>query len=225
LAHALWGNRWNTVSFLLLIQIISVSLIGLGTSFKGEHIDLASIISSVISDRISCLCFIKPVFLHEIIKESTDGGDYDANHQGANTLFVIFLTLTVLSLELLNLCHIGIKGAIGHLFTKEGQKTSLYWPVVFVSLIKLILFFFTVTLNQWIEEPEHLVTAGCGVVIGLSATRVLIYFSIHQKALLDTSIRNAKQSVVNVKSTILRATTKKSVQGPDEDLRNRVNEY
>ena len=36
LAHALWGNRWNTVSFLLLIQIISVSLIGLGTSFKGE---------------------------------------------------------------------------------------------------------------------------------------------------------------------------------------------
>lgn len=192
---------------------------GLGRLSKVSTLTWASIISSVISDRISCLCFIKPVFLHEIIKESTDGGDYDANHQAANTLFVIFLTLTLISLELLNLCHIGINGAIGHLFTKEGQKTRLYWPVVFVSLIKLILFFFTVTLNQWIEEPEHLVTAACAVVIGLSATRVLIYFSIHQKALLDTSVRKAKQSVVNVKSTILRATNKKS------DLCNRVNEY
>jgi len=39
-AHALWGNRWNTVCYILLIQIITISLIGLGASFKSESLDL-----------------------------------------------------------------------------------------------------------------------------------------------------------------------------------------
>ena len=37
-AHALWGSRWNTVCYFFLIQIITICLIGLGASFKGEFL-------------------------------------------------------------------------------------------------------------------------------------------------------------------------------------------
>jgi len=37
-AHALWGNRWNTVCYILMIQVITISLIGYGSSYKGESV-------------------------------------------------------------------------------------------------------------------------------------------------------------------------------------------
>lgn len=109
----------------------------------------------------------------------------------------------MVSLELLNLCHVGIKRAVGHLFqTTEGGKRKLYWPVFVVALIKVGIFLFCFTLNQWIHEAEHIVPAGCAVVVALSITRVVVYFSLHQQALLKRTMEIVRQSVDSATETI-----------------------
>mmetsp|Transcript_21856 Transcript_21856/g.33808 ORF Transcript_21856/g.33808 Transcript_21856/m.33808 type:complete len:434 (-) Transcript_21856:1078-2379(-) len=179
-AHALWGNRWNTVCYILLIQIITISLIGLGASFK--------------------------IFLHTVIDENTL--PYDDGRDIGIKFFVVVLSLVVVSLELLNLCHVGIKRAVGHLFqTTEGGKRKLYWPVFVVALIKVGIFLFCFTLNQWIHEAEHIVPAGCAVVVALSITRVVVYFSLHQQALLKRTMEIVRQSVDSAKTAVFRAAT------------------
>jgi len=116
----------------------------------------------------------------------------------------------VVSLELLNLCHVGIKRAVGHLFqTTEGGKRKLYWPVFVVALIKVGIFLFCFTLNQWIHEAEHIVPAGCAVVVALSITRVVVYFSLHQQALLKRTMNIVRQSVESAKTAVVRAATQR----------------
>jgi len=158
-AHALWGSRWNTVCYFFLIQIITICLIGLGASFK--------------------------VFLHEEIAENTEGWHEEQDYEDIQTtIFAIALSLVVVSLELLYLCHTGIKGAVGHLFqhTDDGRR-ELSWPIFIVSLIKLGIFLCCFTLSRWIREAEYIVPAGCVIVIALSVTRVVASVLLRQKAL------------------------------------------
>lgn len=90
----------------------------------------------------------------------------------------------MVSLELLYLCHTGIKGAVGHLFqdTDDGRR-ELSWPIFIVSLIKLGIFLCCFTLSRWIREAEYIVPAGCVIVIALSVTRVVASVLLRQKAL------------------------------------------
>jgi len=121
----------------------------------------------------------------------------------------------VVSLELLNLCHIGIKRAVGHLFqTTEGGKRKLYWPVFVVALIKVGIFLFCFTLNQWIHEAEYIVPAGCAVVVALSITRVVVYFSLHQQALLRRTMGIVRLSVESAKAAVRAATQRQEVERP-----------
>ena len=123
----------------------------------------------------------------------------------------------MVSLELLNLCHIGIKRAVGHLFqTTEEGKRKLYWPVFVVSLIKVGIFLFCFTLNQWIHEAENIVPAGCAVVVALSITRVVVYFSLHQQALLKRTMGIVRQSVDSAKAAFVKraATQRQEVERP-----------
>ncbi len=199
--HALWGHRWNTVCYILIIQVITISLIGFGSSFKGESVTTLALRLILLTVKISLIHLIlnMPVFLHEVIDENT----HESTHESANEsktqpthekngtiFFVIVLSLVVVSLELLNLCHTGIKRAVGHLFqTIEGGKRKLYWPIVIISLIKVAIFLFCMTLHKWLDEPEYIVPAGCAVVIALSITRVVVHFLLHEKTILETSTK------------------------------------
>lgn len=139
---------------------------------------------------------LEPVF----ISDSGQDNGYDAG----STFFVIFLSVTIVSLELLNLCHTGFKRAVGHLFkSNKGQKAKLYWPVFILSLIKLGIFLFCMTLNKWTTDPVYLLTAGCSVVIALSTTRVMIYFFVHQKALIQTATKTAKENIRKVRESVI----------------------
>lgn len=186
-AHALWGNRPNTVCYFFLIQIITICLIGLGASFKGEFlisIDVTernSFISHVFLNLLSNIS----VFLHEVIAEDTERWHEEQDYEDiGTTFFAIALSLVVVSLELLYLCHTGIKGAVGHLFqpTDDGRR-ELSWPIFIVSLIKLGIYLCCFTLSKWIREAEYIVPAGCVVVIALSVTRVVASVLLRQKAL------------------------------------------
>lgn len=199
--HALWGHRWNTVCYILIIQVITISLIGFSSTFK--------------------------VFLYEVINHNTQENTHESTNnestetrpiheKDADTLFAIVLSLVVVSLELLNLCHTGIKRAVGHLFqTIEGGKRKLYWPIVIVSLIKVAIFLFCMTMHKWLDEPEYIVPAGCAVVIALSITRVVVHFFLHEKTLLETKTKKFKQTLSNAKNAVVKAATKRSLEGDE----------
>ena len=116
-------------------------------------------------------------FLTDIVIESVL-----INNEGGSRFFVGFLSATIVSLELLNLCHIGIRGAVGlHFQTREGQKKKLFWPITIISLIKVGIFFICMTLTKWTTNAIVLLWAGCLIVIALSITRVMSYLIIHKR--------------------------------------------
>ena len=156
------------------------------------------------------------VFLYKIIHENKNGVVWSEEEESDSCiLFVVALSAVVVSLELVNLSHIGIKRAVGHLFqTTEGERT-LYWPICIVSMVKLGIILFCMTLSVWLTEPEYLAPAACVIVIALSITRVVVYFSLHQKTLLETSTMKLRETVCNAKNVVVRAATKRNFD-PDE---------
>jgi uncharacterized BrkB/YihY/UPF0761 family membrane protein len=163
-----------------------------------------------------------PVFLHEVIVENTNERILESTHESKNEseervfeknatlFFTIVLSIVLLSLELLNLCHTGTRRAVGYLFqTIEGGERKLYWPIVIVLLIKVGIFLFCITLHKWLDEPEYIVPAGCLVVIALSITRVVVHFLLHEKTLLETSTEKFRQTV----GAVVRVATRRSLEG------------
>ena len=106
--------------------------------------------------------------------------------------FSASLTIIVLSLELINLSHCGLKGATDHLFrsNNSGRKT-LYWPVVIISLLKVGIILFCLTSFVWIANPKELSISGFGVVLALSITRVLNHIFINKKEMVEKTTEHA----------------------------------
>jgi len=97
-----------------------------------------------------------------------------------------FLFLVVVSLELLNATHRDVKESIGLLFrSKEEGKSGLNWPVAIVTLLKVGVILFCVTLFLWSIIPDDLAIAGLCVVFALSVTRVLNHIFIDEKEMVE----------------------------------------
>ena len=100
--------------------------------------------------------------------------------------FSAFLTIVILSLELMNATHCDIKTSIGLFFqsSNEGSK-RLNWPVVIVFSLKVGVILFCATLSVWLVLPDDLAIAGLCAVFALSVTRVLNHIFIHEKELVE----------------------------------------
>jgi len=120
------------------------------------------------------------------------GHDWEADETIPDYYFVVakafsaFLTIVVLSLELMNATHRDIKESFGLFFqgSDEGNK-RLNWPVVIVNLLKVGVILFCVTLFVWLSLPDDLAIAGLCVVFALSVTRVLNHIFIHEKEMVE----------------------------------------
>ena len=141
-------------------------------------------------------------FLHEIFEEVEErhAEHFPIIAKG----FSAFLTAVILSLELMNGTHCGIKQAIGHLLHSSNSRKSLHWPVVIVSLLKVGVILFCATLFIWLQEPDGLAIAGFCVVFALSVTRVLNHIFINKKEMIKEVSDNAMNFARGVSRRVLR---------------------
>ena len=141
--------------------------------------------------HLYCIYYII-AFLHDIFDHAIlTGHDWEADETIPDYYFAIakkfsaFLTIVVLSLELMNATHRDMKTAIGLLFQSKEGKKSLNWPVVIVNLLKVGIILFCVTLFLWLSLPDDLAIAGLCVVFALSVTRVLNHIFIKEKEMVE----------------------------------------
>jgi len=177
-----------------LIQVLSMSLIVFGVTYK---------------------VFLKGI-LKDMQKYTAEKGDGGTGHrmlgaapeitdEASAAVFAWSLSVVLLSLELMCLTHGGVKRALSHLVRRPGGDafgegaTSPHWPVIVVAVFKVGLLGFTLTLSAWTQDPAVLTICGCCVVLALSATRILNYFFIHRKEVIE-----------NLRSAVRRATVRAS---------------
>ena len=96
------------------------------------------------------------------------------SHEVPATFFSVCLFLIFICLELMNVNNAGgFKKAVDrHFFMNEGER-KVKWPIVLVSLLKVGIFLFSVTLSRWTNEPFVLAVVGCAAVIATSVLRML----------------------------------------------------
>ncbi len=157
------------MSFSMLNQLLSMSLIIMGLSYK--------------------------VFLLNVLKED-EGSAYDGkaralgpssdiNKSVAAAFYSGSLFVVLVSLELTTLTHAGLKESFNNIYRMDGDTSRLYLPVVVLNLLKLGLTLFALTLWVWTVDADVLSICGFTIVLSLSVTRVLNFFFVHQKALID----------------------------------------
>jgi len=168
------------------------------------------------------ICYYTIAFLHDIFDHAIlTGHDLETDETIPDHYFVIakafsaFLTIVVLSLELMNATNRGMKTAIGLFFqsSDEGSK-RLNWPVVIVFLLKVGIILFCVTLFVWLSLPVDLAIAGLCVVFALSVTRVLNHIFISEKEMVEEVTERA----VHVAGGFVREATKRFVPLQDEKV-------
>ena len=173
--------------------------------------------SSTLS-HLYCIYYII-AFLHDIFDHAIlTGHDWEKDETIPDHYFVIakafsaFLTIVVLSLELMNATHRDMKTAIGLFFqsSDEGSR-RLNWPVVIVFLLKVGVIVFCATLFVWLTLPDDLAIAGLCVVIALSVTRVLNHIFIHEKEMVEEVTERA----VHVAGGLVREATKHFISSPE----------
>ena len=194
--HALWGNLRNAMSYSLLIQLLSMSLIAFGVCYK--------------------------IFLKDALKaeQKEDAGDKygrmlasvgSTSDEAAAALFTGALSFVLLSLEIILLTHNGVKKAISRLFHEQENADSsenvqpnrfrgkFNVPIVVIAFVKLAVILFATTLNRWTSQLAILTVCGFVIVFIMALTRVLGWAFIHHKKAIAEA---TKKSIRTVTKTI-----------------------
>jgi hypothetical protein len=162
--HCLWRGVKASYWYSLLIQVLSMGLIGFGVSYKTmlssvyeNHVEFEDEDTSRRSSR--SLAAAAPVTFRSIA-----------------ALFCGCLCVVLISIELLSTSHKGFMETYKFLFRHDGSGLwKLHWRRVVVSLTKLSLLIFTATVPRWIVDDslEALVGIGFGVSILFSLSRII----------------------------------------------------
>ena len=151
--HALWKGMLSSQCYLLLIQILSIGLIGFGVSYK--------------------------VILHKIFHSATTGADenehYSDDAYSTYHLSYPFLCVVLVSMELIKLSHSGLKTAIENHYRKSEGKQKLNWPVVIVTLIKWVIILNSAVYFKYLDTSEPIIAVIIGLltVVAILACRTL----------------------------------------------------
>lgn len=145
--HALYASRFQSSSFSLFFNCLTMSLIGFGVTYKG--------------------------FLHGIYEEHLEQTEKDFTP--ASKTYSTFLFLVVFFLEMINVTHIGgFKKAYERQFVVKDGERKPHWPVILITLLKVGILLFSATLSQWTHEPDALAGCGCAAIFAVFITRLLI---------------------------------------------------
>ncbi|KAL3908305.1 MAG: hypothetical protein SGILL_008532 [Bacillariaceae sp.] len=171
--HCLWRGVKAAYVYSLLIQLLSIALIGFGVSFK---VMLATIYST--GDYADANEAV-------VVDDSAYGDDGDAEHRHlADVPTVTFLTikclyctslvLVLVAIELLASSHKGFKKRYRVFFKhdKTGAK-KIKWRVVLISILKLALLSFLATLPVWVGSHRWLTIIGLVVSIVFAVSHVI----------------------------------------------------
>jgi len=148
------------------------------------------------------------------------GASASISDQVSATVFAISLLIVLLSLELMCLTHSGIREALEHLVVRskgEIQKVTPHLPVVIIALFKAAILIFTMTLSLWTTEPAVLTLSGCCIVLAIAVTRVVNFFFIHKKGVI--------QNLTNtMRNTVGKATMSLPLANETGELANKATE-
>lgn len=151
--HALWQNMRNATCFSLLMQLLSMSLISFGVSYK--------------------------IFLTSVLSETEDSDKTrrlapspTVSDQASATLFCVSLAIVLTSIELTMLTHNGIQRAYGRLF-RDLETRTLHIPLVMLTLFKVCTILFLCTVSTWTTDPMVVTLIGFGVVVLVAITSFL----------------------------------------------------
>lgn len=200
----------------MLQQLLSMSLIIMGLSYK------VFLLNVLKEDQYS------------VYNEKTRAlaPSSDVNQSVAAAFYAGSLFVVIASLELTTLTHSGLKEAFGQLRHRDGDSYQVYWPVVVLNLLKLGLTLFALTLWVWTVDPAVLSICGFVVVLSLTVIRVLKYFFVHQKALIDEAAarmterfksRTSRVDVPHDDSSAAKTLSRRSESPSIDDLTGGIN--
>ncbi|CAB9524706.1 expressed unknown protein [Seminavis robusta] len=182
--HALWRSMTAAALYSILIQILSMSLITFGVSYKLMLKDV------VYEDKSS----------YDSASSASASANYDDGSGGQRRLagdpisanavawmFSISLCAILVVLEMMLVTHRGIRETCQLLFRGGNNKnndergSSLNWPLIFVGVLKLGLIVFAATLPFYIEKPVHVAIFGFVIVCSMALIRILGWGFVHHE--------------------------------------------
>ena len=178
--HALWRSIQAGSFYCVMIQFLSIGLIGFGVTYK--------------------------IILKAIYKEDSyeyeEGsarrflaGEIKVSDQAAAAMFSGSLTLVLISLEIMTFLHRGAKGTYTLLFGDEenvddGQPDiNVRLPILIVSLIKLAILAFCATSSQWLTSSRGIAGTGLLSVTFFAMSRIFVWGLLHKKEQLQKAIQ------------------------------------
>ena len=201
-------NLRNGMCYSYLIQVLSMSLIIFGVTYK-------VFLKGILKD-------VKKYESSGVKTSRMLGAAPEISDETSAYVFAKSLAVVCISLELMCLTHSGVQKALDHLVLrkKDGRddkavKKSPHWPVIIISLFKVATMVFTITLSLWTTNPAVLTMCGCGIIFSLSITRVANYFFIHKKEVLkrlSDEVMTTVSRATAMPTTILSNTTERAAQ-------------
>ena len=183
--HALWRNISNATCFSVLTQILSVGLILFGVSYK--------------------------ILL-------TDG-QLGLTGTLCNVFLCSSLAWVLISLELLVVTHKGINKTYERLFRRrkndEEGGTSVYWSLVFITLFKISLLVYLVTIPVWTSNTDVAVVNGVVVVIFVALTRIVGWAFVHREEEIRNFVTSTTRKIASKAVSIVDPRSSSMHRGAD----------
>lgn len=209
--HALWRSTTAATLFSLLIQLLSMSLISFGVSYK---IMLTTVYKAELAAEISALTEHRRL-----------AGVPTISDEATATLFCISLVVVLLSLEFMLATHKGVTKSYQLLFheIESIDMKTMNWPLMMISIFKVCIFIFTATISLYDTDPTQVTVFGFLVVVAMSIARIVGWGFIHHQedikdamTFLTSQTTGVGRNIVQVTHTMAKKTlevTSKTLEG------------
>jgi hypothetical protein len=158
LGHALWRSMFTATLYSILIQVLSIGLIGLGASYK---------------------VMLTNVFLDQQEAESghrrLEGDPLRISDTVVDSLYCFSLSSVLLMLELMLGSHKRVTKSYRQLINDiwSFNVQSMNWHFLAISLFKAFLIIYTMTLPFWASRPLEINLIGFLAVANVAMARIL----------------------------------------------------
>ena len=209
--HALWRSTTAATLFSLLIQLLSMSLISFGVSYK---IMLTTVYKAELAAELSAF-----------IEHRRLAGVPTISDEATATLFCISLLFVLLSLECMLATHKGVTQSYQLLFheIESIDMKTMNWPLMMISILKVCIFSFTATMSLYATDPTQVTIFGFLVVVAMSLTRIVGWGFVHHgedikdaMTFLTSQTTGVGRNIVQVTHTMAKKTlevTSKTLEG------------
>lgn len=209
--HALWRSTTAATLFSLLIQLLSMSLISFGVSYK---IMLTTVYKAELAAEISALTEHRRL-----------AGVPTISDEATAKLFCISLLVVLLSLEFMLATHKGVTKSYQLLFheIESIDMKTMNWPLMMISIFKVCIFIFTATISLYDTDPTLVTIFGFLVVVAMSITRIVGWGFVHHgedikdaMTFLTSQTTGVGRNIVQVTHTMAKKTlevTSKTLEG------------